>query len=641
MSRLRAYLRGPQIWPAIVAIVLLTVCYVVCFLNSGMLYLTNDDMSIQETLAGTRLGSPYPLVWFSNFIITTPISMLYGQFPGVQWWFIYSHLLMGTGLFLVNYGIARACSDSTVPIRIISAVVALAFDFAFLIYPMTKVAFTIVPGVLGAGVVCWIVSKRETLSGGQFAACLVLSMLALCHREESGLIVLCFVSLALLTRSLLSHEGSSALEVIKGCVLPIVVVLFVAGIVITGNRSVQNEANGPEYGPYSDARSSFVDYEHDSYSENKETYNEVGWNGDLYALVSNWCFMDESVNTESLNYVKTHQHPTDYAQSMSHEWGQLMSHPLAGYCLMSWIVIAGAAFIVLMVGMKWPYLCMQMLNVLGTVGLLVLQLLLGRILYRTVLVTVVSSSAFSLALTYRALGADRRSVLLALFGVATIAGMWMGAWESTRVAFDQTRIAPLVAGSQKAEALMEYAMLHPSLVYVKGPRAPSSTNPHKVYPGDKPTNVLAWGGSEYNSRLSKLRMEKNGLDSFTGEVFSHDNVRLVSGISLADIDYSLGGTDTLSSFLRWQRDKYGAKGVIQVDTPYPGVYVLRMIYGDENQDFYDQYEKGFILPVRYDSDSLEEDSDDLQDSEDEELEEEAPYEESDKDEPDLMYGNLA
>lgn len=567
-------------------------------MNSGMMYLTNDDTSIQETLSGMRLGEPFPLSWFVNVLATAPIAFLYKLFPGVQWWFCYSHALMVIGMFLANYCLILSSHKTPIIMRLVAVLLAIAFDLAFILYPITKIAFTIVPSVLGAGVVSLVLLTGERRALGHWIACVLLFVLLLAHREESGLIVLCYVLLALLAGFAIAPHKHSVVRFLTHVLVPSCALLLLAVAVIWGNRVIQDNANGQDYRAFNDARSSFIDYEHDGYDKNQEAYNHVGWNGDLYMLVSNWCFMDEHVNTRSFEYVCEHQvTQRDWASVAEHEWGQLLSHPLAGTILIAWVTVSVGACLAMLIGRRWAPLGMHVLNMLGTIAIIALQLLLGRVLYRTVVVAIIPSTALGLMLSYMAFRGERWPWALVAFCAFSLVMLGLGAQESIRIAFDKSNINPLLESASQVEELQEYAIAHPGIVYIKGPSVPSSTSPRKIYLSDQPTNVLSWGGSEFGSNASRKRVLLNGLDSYTGDVFSREDVRLVSGIPLQDISSSLDGTDTLSSFLRWQRDAYGAKGVIQLTSPTKGVYILRMIYDDQDEEFYQQYEQGFVLPV--------------------------------------------
>lgn len=598
LSRIRSLVRSPQFWAALASAIILALCYAACFSQSGMLYLTNDDMSIQETLSGARVGEPYPLSWFISVIASVPISALYRIAPGVQWWFIYSHVLQAIGIFLVNYCTIQATARSSWVVRILCVALAIAFDLAFLIYPTTKIAFTIVPGILGAGVVLLVFLSTQRRTADHWICCLVLFVLLLAHREETGLIVLCYVLLALLAGCVLEGRDGTRTGPLLRFVALAGILLAVTAVAVLGNRVIQDDSNGQEFREYTDARSSFVDYGHDPYNPaDPVPYKDVGWNADLFSLVNNWCFMDQRVSTQSFTYVVEHQKAKDWTVGAEHEWNQLMNHPLAAGVLAMWVIVSIGACLSLLVGARWVPLGMQVLNMWGTLAILAMQLLLGRILYRTVLVAVVPSTALAIVLVARAYRGQRWPWAHVAFCALALVALGVGAQDDLRVSFDRARIAPLVRESRKAETLLEYAIAHPDLVYVKGPSAPTSTNPNKTYPTDQPSNVIAWGGTEHTSRVFRTRLAVNDLDSFGGDVFARDNVRVVSGISLGGIDYALDGTDALSTFLRWQRDAYGAKGVVQVASPCYGVYILRMIYDDEDQSFYDQYFRGFILPI--------------------------------------------
>ncbi len=73
--------------------------FLICYRHSYMLYMTNDDASIQNLLNGFTTGVKDPAHQFISIFLGYPLTCLYKLIPAVQWWFVYSQLMMLIGIF--------------------------------------------------------------------------------------------------------------------------------------------------------------------------------------------------------------------------------------------------------------------------------------------------------------------------------------------------------------------------------------------------------------------------------------------------------------------------------------------------------------------------------------------------------------
>lgn len=597
----------------LMAVGVVACCYALCFAFSGMIYLTNDDMLIQAALSGMRTGTPYLTSYFVNVLITVPIALLYGALPSVQWWYVYGQALMAIGMVLVNYAVNYVVSERTPPERALALAATAAFDAAWFIYPVSKLGFTIVPGVLGAGVVAFMLADERARTIPGRIACIFLAILALAHREESGLVVLCYVFLALFATSVLD-EQTDVLAGLRRCIPTACVIAGIAAVVVIGNHVVQAQVNGEDFEAYNNARSALLDYPHDSYEENPELYEAVDWDEDLYRLAMNWCLMDERVNTQNLTYLANNGHVQTGIATMGSQWEVLLEHAVAPFVLLTWIGLTLLALPFLLATHKYRACVLWLLNTTGTIGVVLLQVYLGRILYRTVMVALVPSMAFDFVLVASVCqGLERRAVLSAYLVLSMIGGI-PAAWAGAKAGFDKEWIAERQQYAQKIEALQQYAATHKDNVYIQGPGIASSTNPWKVYPNveDRPTNVIIWGGSEFNSHLFKTRVALNGLPNFDGSVFGRENVYLVSGSDLEEIATDEDQDSIAMRFLRWQHNRYGAVAFTDEEQVCPGVNVIKVSYEDV-EGLHFELEDGQLR--RVDSDENDDDAEERDDQE--------------------------
>ena len=598
MGEKRAWLTAERRNALLLAVVLVAACHVACALSGGMMYLSNDDASIQATLSGARTGTPYPFVWFVNALVTAPIAALYGILPGVQWWFVWSHLLLAIGMLLASYAVAYAALARAHLRLPLTAALACALDVGLLLYSVQNVSFTLAPAAVGAGIAALLLADESTRGVRPRVALLVLFVLSLAHREESGLVAACYVVLALLASELLREDAPHPLQAVRAVIPSVAVLVVVSAVAIVGNRVVQQQVNGSEYAAFNDARSAFVDYPHASYQEDPQRYADVGWDYNLYALVSSWCFMDERVTTENLVRVSEQEPSRQDAGYYVDLVRELLDSGLARGAALSWLLVTLASLGVVCVSRDARLIAVCALGVLGTCALLGLQVLMGRLLYRSVMVALLPGTTLALVLAVIGMGAagprqgahasrqQPRGVVAVAIALVIVACLVPAAWTSVGFAFDRARLESGHDAAERNAQLCDFAVAHPDLVLIKGSGMPNDRGAQKTFPDRqaRPVNLLAWGGSEYGSRLTRRRFELNGLASTTGEVFRDARVRLLWGHALEEYANGGLGGDVFYAFYNWQHDRYGAVGVTQEREVCPGVYAYRMLYGDEQVD---------------------------------------------------------
>ena len=100
---------------------------------------------------------------------------------------------------------------------------------------------------------------------------------------------------------MLSSEKTFAKHLLTFFVVSVASTALLVGINAYG-RTAQN----PEgFVAYDEARSSYMDYPHDSYQSNPALYEQAGWDETLAALTSNWFYMDERVTTEAFTTISS------------------------------------------------------------------------------------------------------------------------------------------------------------------------------------------------------------------------------------------------------------------------------------------------------------------------------------------------
>lgn len=594
------------------------VCYGLCVCFGGMMYQTNDDTSIQNTLSGMITGSPFPVHQFIHILISYPLSRLYKYIPSVQWWFVYSHFLMLTGLTVINCSLWRYAEDNRYP-RVLAVLFTAILDAVFFIYPISYIGYTTVAGVTGAGAAALLTLKRGRHQPVRIAAAVILYVLAFCHRSNSGEVAGCFILLAILYGCLNPQTEGVGLslpapgnerENLKNLIrrlIPfgIAAVLLIGGtaVLTNWNQSFQERLNGQEFVRFNSARSAYMDYPKDSFEDNPRIYQDVGWDETTYHLVKSWCFMDENVTTEHFLYLvensRTERKTTDLATLRS-RWDQLQQYSPVVSVELAWLIICVGCLVSICLHFDKRALLFWVLNCLGTAVLVCYQLYTGRILYRTTVICLLPSTVFNLAVFFERFGRTNRKKTRRIVSALMILACIPWAIQSVNTAFDTAEKARLIRSEEKDIALAEYAASHEDVIFIKQGSLTSNRSPAKRVMTGKASNLIGWGGSTTYSRIYRIQLTGNGIKKLSGELMENKNVRFVSKAKITNAKgkgRKIAETHGLVLFYKWLRDRHGAKGIVLEDTVCDGIYIYRFLFSapQQGEQAYDYTDGKFVL----------------------------------------------
>lgn len=568
------------------SVVIVALCYAVMCVSSKMVYLTNDDAGIQNLLAGNVTGQPYITHQFINVILGVLISSLYKIFPGIQWWYWYSQLLIVTGMLLIHFvilklGLKRG-RNRTLTILMLSFI-----DLAFLLYPIANVAFTMVPAILGTGLAAAIFlledikNKRLVKSILVFVFCGY--VLVLIHRTTTGLALLCYILLAMLWY--LSDKDKFNKKTLMQFVLACMVFLGLTGCIVKVNSVVSERLNGSEFIGYNAARAGWTDYPKDSYYDNPELYEAAGWSEEVYLMASNWGFIAEEIDTESFLYISRNSMTESDAIETSKT---LMKSVYADEkCLVlffAWGCSIIFAIIVFFMAYDLKYIIFICFNNIGTILLLLYQFIIGRMLYRSIFVVLFPAFMINVLLMLKCNAKPRKAnkifMLFIILSTFCIGGFALGSY------FDKDRKEFVSSMEKQCKTIEEFGIANQNNIYILNVGAYNCISPWTLYTDIRPANLISWGGSSYNSDNYKKRLEYNGLSSLSGDTFKQDNVYFLCN---QDVTEDLDDTSVLSFFLRYLKNEYGAIGfVLEEDIEGANAYVYHFVF-PENMDNYESY----------------------------------------------------
>lgn len=580
----------------LIALLTTAVCFLIAALSSTLSYMTNDDAGIQSLLSGNVTGEPYITHQFINIILGAFISFLYKLLPQIQWWYVYSLLLLAVGIFMLHFCIIKICKDKKISLKVAILVIAVV-DVSFMVYSIANVSFTTVPAVLGTGLVALLfasdnVENKRTL---KWIGCIVVIgyVLLLIHRSASAYALICYILLGVLWNFTGRYKVDRKLVLRFGTVCMFFVLL--TGCVTGLNKIADEKINGTEFIQYNAARARYMDYGHDSYAENPELYEEAGWSEELYRLVGNWYFMDEAVTTENFNYLSENS-KVKSSITASSKTALMTALKNTGCQAIICLWIVSIFFVILSVTIcfnvrKLYFICM---NNLGSILLLLYQLLKGRMLYRSLFVVLLPAVVINCILIMNHYQMKKKEEQI--FKVLLFLGLLCCSSLILDYTFDPVRNAYKENVMEKSRKTEQYVLAHPDNTYLYAPFVYNNISPWSVYTSKGLSNMIPWGGSAYHSDNYNRRLELNNIDDLSGEVVKRDNIYLLFNENIMGEQPADKAVLPVCFYLYLQ-ENFDAKGFVMEEDIEQMVYVYRFVFDDNLEDFKTYYtiEQGKIV----------------------------------------------
>lgn len=544
----RAYgARGGQ-WR--LGLALACACMAGTLLFCNVTFLNNDDANILYALAGYRSGTPYPTHRFINVLLGLCISGLYRVVPAVPWWTVWQICALLASLTVLFACALRLGHRAGLPLAAAMGLPALLY-LTMLIYAVAWIAFTLTAGLLGTAACALVLAidwEQDSKKERHRAAYGALALLLLCFltRNSSGYSMLCFFGAAALYQF---FKASKRLRVrMAGFFLSALAVAV--GAVALNNWGVAR-FNPAGYSAFESARGHFIDYPHATYEEDPAFFAALGWDQTIYDLADNLCYLDPAVDAEAMEAVAAYPRASEggllqrIAGALRYGEAYFRGSGVSQYMLVVpvlllfwlavackrrkragaelWIGAATAAGAFLLCG----YLCDA-----------------GRFPVRIFMLIAIPTAAVELLLLLKAWGiqdgkndknqiewgmlaekAGKTARILHYAGVFFTAAAlaWsLGMTQSTLLRYDKNE---LVEQNAAAEA---YVMAHPENIYLTDVTSIENLGAFTVYPGQKPINLIDWGGTGMHSGWKDAQLAANGVSEFSGALLLQQNVYFIT-----------------------------------------------------------------------------------------------------------------
>ncbi|MBE5889750.1 MAG: hypothetical protein E7282_02150 [Lachnospiraceae bacterium] len=561
--------------------------YLYVFYNSVPAFLTNDDSRIQHVLSGSFLGEPYFFHQYIHPAISIPIAWLFSCISNVPWWYLFCHLLVFIGLMAIHYTVIRLARERELPLLFIIAIVEL-FDGSFIMFNLWRMSFTLTSILIGCAsiILIFVLTSREKLfweKRGLLVVGSILCFILACFvRISEGYVLVAYVVL-ISAYGIFSRQEALIRRVGKLAFVIAIAVCMVKGIGYVQSDIIKN-INGNEFIEFNHARSTFIDYPHDTYEENPELYQSVGWDEDTLFLAESWCFMNDNITTEALQMIAENQ-TISIKENIKDAFEQIKKTPPTVVALIAY----GLSCVLILICLfpkrqKWLTIA-GICNLFGTLILLVYLAIKGRFIYRAIAVVLIPATLVNMLLyisniEHKARKKHLMYVLTALISVCLVIPICSSVFQSKEK--EQNMLKKFKIQSDTYAYFNE----HPENIYITEVYSLVELNPFDL---SDESNMMYYGSALFHSDIMDKKAEKLGIADMNGNVFKQSNVYYVSRVNIED-ESKFESRNTLSAFYNTLKKDYGAIGIQKIDGIDQTLWVYRFVYEDSKQlpiEYYD------------------------------------------------------
>ena len=567
-----------------ISFLLTALLFVAVTLVCPRVFFINDDENIMYTISGYyTFGVPYDHS-FINFCLSAALRGLYGLIPSVQWYGVFHMCVLFLSVTIIFKTVLRECFNKDLPLYI--ALICNLTLFALLyLFPTTLMQFTTTSAMAGAAACVLLLGVHWNVDGKvQVVLDLILSVLLLLicymHRKNTGYVAICFYGgtwlfqlvKVLTTKDVDRQIKKRRLRAVLGTLAAAVVLL---AAVIGIDKVARNTDQWRSFYEYDNARFKVTDYPHDSYDDNPELYESIGWSRELYKLTGEswWFFMDPRITPETFRAISD----TGYYAEKENTSQSLLAPAVTLYqstyvAQIAFLAVAACAvaiFLLLLCSTRrkkdvWEFLfsvCILLGSVALTLYLCYRQRLPLRAFHTICLPCVSILGVMCIHLTdFSRLRTTRlRSCACALAAVLLLVASVVGGGMNLRIAIAQAN--ERVEKSSRTLAIEQYAMEHPENFYVYDTSLTFRYLPFTVYTDHYPSNLMFWGGMGWKSPAYYEQVRRNGYEELYSDVLFGENVYYITWD-----DYTPGNKPMRFRLLNYMIVTYPHVTVEQVDS---------------------------------------------------------------------------
>ncbi len=479
-------------------------------------------------IAGYYVGHSQPSTFYSNVFWGEWNAFLYKVFPTVSWYAINYLVLIYISETLICNLILLITKDLPKAVGIMTY---LGLYMLLLCYYSVILQFTMVASVCCLATICCYFSLKYYDKSRQKIIYIVIGIMYFIGygiRFESALLAASSL-LVIALYDVIWGDRHNACKML----LAIAIAFVTANV---GDYIYDVNSGLYQHKEFNDQRSFWRDFDHLEYEGNEDVYNSVGWDESLYNMGREWYFMDENVTLEAFKELneKYDQEPKYTRDNIIRSIHMIKSQRLVStpVLLMTGAVLFSFLCVLIKKELKGPVLLSGALIIVYFVESLYIALD-GRLPMRVLmsLVYLLIVPAFMIVIDYWQ--AKKKSVCVIGSAIMIVTALILNNQKIADVglyinAKGMVGYPEYIEETSNKLLLEEYVTEHQDNVYIFDTTVGWGYNPFVTYSGDKPTNLILWGGSLYDSPMYYEQLAINGYESFYSNNFFDENVYFCS-----------------------------------------------------------------------------------------------------------------
>ena len=513
--------------------------WITCLLCVGLLVLvslvffplgfeTNDDNGIISITSGAFTGSPYAGNGYTSYAYGALLVMLYSLWGGVPWHTLLQLLIVFFSLAVILKSILLTCRRYAVSSGFGIGVFLALYAGVFLQYTV-KLQYTTTAAFAATAGLCLVWMLEAETAGWRkavsiFGAMILLSF-SLGLRKESFWACMPLLAGFCVLRCIECRR----LNALWRCLMVLGGALLFMAVDLQLYRA--HEPNWDAFRVFYDLRCELLDYNNTDLME-QTALQALGWPGSMVRMLRNWYMLDDHMNIESLRALleavaQVKPKPT-FLQLLKSVASILRRYPIFAFNFMAagfW----GSWSVVRQIKAK-KYISIG--YIAGTAIYLILFVgyfygMRERLPERAAFAAACPCYVFFAFACIRQWqtresGHPARQGLAICLAVMLLAGG--GTLAAKGTGGFRWNASPQPARQVSSEILRDYALAHPSLLYVTD--VPQIYGALYTDPMDAP-NLLSWGHPMYGSDVVRIKEQGNGFDGVDTAALFHDRVRLI------------------------------------------------------------------------------------------------------------------
>ena len=532
-----------------------------------LVFFINDDENIMYTLSGYyTYGIPddHP---FINVILSAILRRLYGIFPSIQWYSLFHIFIIAGSIVLFNDLLLKYLNRKCHLIFILLVIILL--DIAIFSYVMILMQFTTTSALAGCTAILLLYDYIMEIKKGNrriihIPFIITYSTLCYWHRKNTFYVIACFLLLLFIYCILINF---AKVKENKSLIIHWLIMLFlIPGAIILSiiaNMTKRNSNEWKYYNTYDSARYHMTDYPHDSFIDNPDLYEQIGWSNELYTLTATnyWFFMDEKINENTFDVINSTYTRELEPKKIFTTWISFLkkeSIALFESCILFLLIIINIIQSIIKHDKLRLLLCICL--TLGTILLISYLCLIQRIplrAYQTIMFPSIIISILDLTHNITEEFCAKKYIFFSIFSIVLILISIKTLIKAQKDASYRYSI------SRNTLSIEEYAINHPENIYIYDTSLTFRYEPFTIYKDFYPSNLFFWGGMGWNSPAFKYQLELNGLSDLYSDVFFSDNVYYITRP-----DYYVNSSDTSLSdiFFSYMEKTYGNYEIKTMDS---------------------------------------------------------------------------